>query len=1136
MSLSNEDTILKYWDETKAFEKSLVATSHLPEFVFIEGPPFSTGLPHYGHLVGSSIKDMVTRYKSQTGFHVKRQWGWDCHGLPIEFEIEKRLGIKTKQQVLEYGIDKYNEACREIVMKFREEWKHTIKRLGRWVDMENDYKTMDLSFMESVWWVISELYKKDLIYEGYKVCPYSMGCGTTLSNFEANNGSNYKDTLDYSIVVTFDVLFENNDKPVKALVWTTTPWTLPSNLMLCVNPKLTYEFVQIICAENNEPMSEFTYLVASSRKDEIFRFDTLNFQPPLPKNSKLKVIGQILGKELVGTKYKPMFPYFVSEYGEKAFKICADDYVQETSGTGIVHEAPAFGEDDYRICLRENLFGKSDLPPCPINANGIFVDPVIEWKGLNVKESEDSIVAYLKQVGHLFSKKKELHSYPFCWRSGTPLIYKVCNSWFIKVEHIRDQLKKNNQDTNWVPQHIRDHRFHNWLDNACDWDISRDRYWGAPIPIWRSKDGKEIFCPGSVREVEIRCGLPENTLKDIHLHHIQNLKVMSENGKDELIHCGKVTDCWLESASVPYASRHYPFSTDKVQFADFIAEGLDQTRGWFYTLAIIGTHLFGQFPFKNVIVNGIVQASDGCKMSKSKGNYDPPDKIFSEYGADALRLYLIDTPVVNAGDVKFETSALHDVRRKYHLMIDNVVKFYDQMIGLYEHKHKTKYVLSSIDKISTFTDLDILDNWILQCLNDLTTGIHSLMEQYKLNGISSHLFKFIDRISRWYMNLNKSRFKNCEKTPLDILGNCLYYFSIVCAPFTPFMAESIYLYLKDKFELRRLQSQLSQPQQTSQQLPQTLQIPQTLQLPQQLPRQLSSRPQQLSQQLQFEISVHLCQIPKVSVWKSDGNLLNLFDVFSDAVDLIRVVRTQRKNPSVKLAFNGITIISSDAKVLNQLKCIEKYIKDEMNIDSITYDTSEHDYVTYQIELDVGKLKKRESPPIDKKLIGKLISKIKTVDGSTAMKVHNSKSDLTINVDGNDVVILCDELVVKRTVVEREGYTSKISCNNLIIQFDNTITSHMMDRYYAKLFNRFYQDLRKKVGLLQSDDVDAGFISSDRVADLLKLHSKHVNNYTIQRFYSMDNIRITNEPSIIYCQEFDMEVAKVTIFIIRKLLK
>jgi isoleucyl-tRNA synthetase len=1019
----------------------------------------------------------------------------NCHGLPIEFEIEKKLGIKTRQQVIDFGIDNYNEACRAIVMEFRSEWKHTIRRLGRWVDMDNDYKTMDLSFMESVWWVFSQLYKKDLVYRGYKVCPFSIGCGTPLSHFEANN-DNYKDTLDYSIVVSFDLLLDKLanvkpfvDKIVKALVWTTTPWTLPSNLMLCVNPNFTYELVQIVSGDTNEPISEFTYLIASSRKDDIFRFDSLSFQPP--KNSKLKVVGSILGKDLVGIEYQPMFSFFVEDYGEKAFKICADEYVQETSGTGIVHQAPAFGEDDYRVCLKEGLFGKSDLPPCPINDNGIFVEPVTEWQGLNVKDSEDSIVSHLKQAGHLFSKKKELHSYPFCWRSDTPLIYKVCDSWFIKVEHIREELQKNNQQTNWVPQHIRDHRFHNWLGNANDWCISRNRFWGTPIPLWISKDGKEIFCPTSVRDIEIRCGLPEKSITDIHLHHLSKLRVMSENRKEELIHCGSVFDCWLESGSVPYASHHYPFSTNEVKFADFIAEGLDQTRGWFYTLAILGTHLFGRFPFKNVIVNGIVQASDGAKMSKRKKNYDPPDEVLNTYGADALRLYLIDTPVVTAGDIKFNTGALKDVVRKYHLMINNVVKFYDQMVGLYEHKHKTKYIMTPIDKISTFTDLDILDNWILQCLNELTTGIHSEMEQYRLNGISSHLFKFIDRISRWYMNLNKNRFKKCERTPLDVLGNCLYHFAIVCAPFTPFIAESVYLYLKDKFQ---------------------------------------------SSHLRFELSVHLCQIPKVDLWKSDGSLLSLFDTFSDAVDLIRVVRTQRKNPSVKLAFNAVTIVNKDITVINQLKSIEKYIKEEMNIDNIEYDTLESNYVTYQVELDVGKLKKRESPPVDKKIIGKLINKVKSVDQSTVKALYDSKLDLTINVDGKDVIILYDELLMKRIVLEKEGYTSKISSNNLIIQFDHTITQNMMDRYYAKLFNRFYQDSRKEAGLLQSDEVEVAYKTCDKIADLLKQHSKHVSKYTFQRFYSMNDIQVTNEASIVYCKQFDLEIGRVDIFIIRKLLK
>ena len=1101
MALRSEEDINKFWDSIHAFEKSLELTSAYPEFVFLDGPPFATGLPHYGHLVASTIKDIIPRYKSQTGFHVNRKFGWDCHGLPIEFEIEKQLGIKTKQEVLDFGIEKYNDACRAIVMKFREEWKHTIKRLGRWVDMENDYKTMDLSFMESVWWVFSELFKKDLVYRGYKVCPYSMGCGTTLSNFEANNG-NYRDVMDYSIVVSFELVCNEqllniinetclDKKTVHALVWTTTPWTLPSNLMLCVNPKMLYDFVQIYSADGNERLSELTYLIASSRKADIFNFDTL--QPPLPKDSKLKVVCSVLGDALVGLKYEPLFPYYVREYGSKGFKFCADNYVQETSGTGIVHQAPAFGEDDYRVCLKEQLFGKSDLPPCPIDANGRFIEPVTEWKGLNVKTSEDSIVAHLKQTNKLFTKKKELHSYPFCWRSGTPLIYKVCDSWFIKVEIIRDQLLKNNQQTNWIPQHIRDGRFHNWLKDANDWCISRERFWGTPIPLWMNKDGTEFFCPGSTRELETKCGLPNGSVNDIHLHNVKKLNVLSENGVDMLEHCGVVFDCWLESGSVPYASKHYPFESQTVKFADFIAEGLDQTRGWFYTLAIIGTHLFGEFPYKNVIVNGIVVASDGTKMSKSKKNYDPPDEVLNTYGADALRLYLIDTPVVNAGDVKFDSSALKDVVRRYHLMINNIVKFYDQMVELYEHTTKTKYSMSPIDKLGK--DLDLLDNWILQSLNELTTGIHSQMEQYKLNGISSHLFKFIDRVSRWYMNLNKNRFKKCQKTPLDVLGNCLYYFSIVCAPFTPFMAESIYLYLKDKDLLQNL-------------------------------------PQNLE-------SVHFCQIPSVDVWKSDGSLLDLFDIFSDVVDLIRIVRTQRKNPSVKLSFKSITIVNNDQTVIDKIKTIESYIRDEMNIDSIEYDSSESKYVNYKMELDVMKVKKRDHSTcsIDKKIIGKLINTVKAVDQLKVKELYESKSNLIVDIDGKKVEVFFDELQIKRTVIEQNDKVVKFSESKngaLIIQFDTSVTETMLDRYYAKLFNRFYQDSRKEAGLVQSDEVEVGYITSDKVSDLLKKHSKYVKNYTIQRFYSMNDLKVEENASVIYCRQVDIEVGKVNIFIVRKL--
>jgi len=579
-------------------------------------------------------------------------------------------------------------------MKYRSEWKDTINRLGRFVDMENDYKTMDKPYMESEWWIMSELFKKGLVYRGYKICPYSNGCATPLSKFEANQ--NFKDVSDYSITVSFESAESSiPNKKEKFLVWTTTPWTLPSNLMLCVHPELRYDYVEVVQKGKKSQINieeNVVYVVCSSLRESIFG------------NSTVKVLKTVTGNDLVGKSYHPLFRYFYNDYHSKgAFQICADEYVQETSGTGIVHQAPAFGEDDYRVCLREGIVSKTDKPPCPIDDNGKFVEIVKEWKGQNIKESEDSIVAYLKDTNCLFIKKKEKHQYPFCWRSDTPLIYKACDCWWIKVgtDEIRSELQENNQNTNWVPQHVRDNRFGNWLGGATDWCVSRNRFWGTPLPIWvNEKDEEDVICISSVEELEKLANLEKGSITDLHRHHIDHITIPSQKHPGSVLkRVEYVMDCWFESGSMPYASNHYPFSGKEVKFANFIAEGLDQTRGWFYTLSVLGNHLFGRAPFDNVIVNGIVLAEDGTKMSKSKKNYPDPNIVFDKYGADALRLYLIDTPVVNAGDVKFSEDGMHEVVRRYHMMIKNVVSFYDQMISLYNQQNECKYTLNRLSDL-----------------------------------------------------------------------------------------------------------------------------------------------------------------------------------------------------------------------------------------------------------------------------------------------------------------------------------------------------------------------------------------------------------------------------------------------------
>ena len=632
-----EKNILNLWKINETFEKSLQKTKKYPIFTFYDGPPFATGLPHYGHILAGTIKDIICRYATMKNNYVPRRAGWDAHGLPIEYEIEKKLGIKTKSQVIDYGIGNYNKECESIVMRCADQWKYTINRIGRWIDFDNDYKTMDTNFMESVWWVFKELWKKDLVYKGFKIMPYSNACNTPLSNFEAK--SNYKDIHERSVIVTFPLVNENN---TFFLVWTTTPWTLPSNIALCVNPNIIY--VKLFDNINNK-----IYILAESLINSIF------------KNKKnYNILEKMKGIELKNIKYIPIFNYF--EY-LNTFKILIDDFVLDDSGTGIVHLAPAFGEDDFRVCIENNLITKDGTNLiCPIDPNGSFTSKVKDFEGLKVKECDKEITDYLKSIGRLFKIINCVHSYPFCWRSDTPLIYKAVSCWFVNVEKIKDKIIENNKKINWIPGYVGEKRFHNWLKDTKDWCISRNRYWGTPLPIWVSDDMEEIVNIGSIDELSKLSGIK---LTNLHRHHLDKITIPSKMGKGKLKRVEEVFDCWFESGSMPYAQSHYPFENkdlfEKNFPADFIAEGLDQTRGWFYTLMVLSTALFDKPAFKNVIVNGLVLAEDGKKMSKRLKNYPDPLNIVNKYGADALRMYLIDSPVVKAESLRFKESGVRTI-------------------------------------------------------------------------------------------------------------------------------------------------------------------------------------------------------------------------------------------------------------------------------------------------------------------------------------------------------------------------------------------------------------------------------------------------------------------------------------------
>lgn len=640
------------------------------------------------------------------GYHVERRFGWDTHGLPIEHEIDKKFKISGKQAVMEMGLDKYNDECRAIVMRYSSEWRSTIERLGRWIDFDNDYKTMDTPFMESLWWAFKQLSDKGQVYRGHRVMPYSTVLTTSLSNFEANQ--NYQDVTDPAVVVSFPLV---NDPNTKLLAWTTTPWTLPTNLGLCVHPE--FEYVKILDEKSGDHYILLEKLMTTLYKD--------------PKKAKFKVVEKIKGKDMLGWTYEPLFDYYYDEFKDVAFKVLNGTYVTDDSGTGIVHQAPAFGEDDFNIAKEAGIVTEDRPPPDPLDETARYLARVKDFEGMHVKEADKHIVKALKTKGRLVVESQLRHSYPMCPRSDTPLIYRAVPSWFVRISEIVPKMLQNIESSHWVPSFVKDRRFANWIENARDWNVSRNRYWGTPIPIWVSDDGEERVTVGSIAELKELSGY-EGDLTDIHRDRIDHITIPSKQGKGQLKRTEEVFDCWYESGSMPFASQHYPFENEdkfhKSFPGNFIAEGLDQTRGWFYTLVVMGTHLFDKMPFQNCVVNGIVLAEDGKKMSKRLKNYPDPTLIMEKYGSDALRMYLINSPVVRAEPLRFKESGVKEVVQKVLLPLWNSYNFFDAQVALLKKVENVDYMW---DPTMESTNANVMDKWILASCQSLLEYVNQEM-------------------------------------------------------------------------------------------------------------------------------------------------------------------------------------------------------------------------------------------------------------------------------------------------------------------------------------------------------------------------------------------------------------------------
>ncbi|MBI4037648.1 isoleucine--tRNA ligase [Candidatus Curtissbacteria bacterium] len=787
-----EEEILKFWQKEKIFEKSIKNRKGKKKFTFYDGPPFATGLPHYGHILAMTIKDAITRLKTMQGYYVPRRLGWDTHGLPVEYEVEKEIGSTGKKEIEKMGVDKFNELCRNIVFRYTKEWEKTIDRMGRWADKENTYATLDTDYMESIWWVFKTLWDKGLIYKGFRSMPYCPRCGTPLSNFETNLG--YKDDVeDPSVYIKFQL---EEEPDTYLLAWTTTPWTLPGNAALAVNPKIKYVKVKVAGK----------YLILA--KDRLEVLDTF-------ENEK-----DVSFKDLVGKKYKPLFDYFETDRASKnemnylldpldakkvPYRILEADFVSTGDGTGVVHVAPAFGEDDMLLGQKEGLPSLQ-----PVDKNGeLTIEP---YKGTFVKDANNMIIEHLDQAGSLYKSETIKHTYPFCWRCETPLLYYAIGNWFVKVSSFREKLVANNSKIHWTPNHIKEGRFGKWLSEARDWSISRNRFWGTPLPVWQCGKCQEFTVIGSVAELKEKTtnfkslieasktlykeGKQKSSseLVDLHRPHIDAIIVKCGKCGADAKRIEEVLDCWFESGSMPYAQDHYPFENKKKwedNFpADFIAEGLDQTRGWFYTLHVLASALMDEPAFNNIIVNGIVVDKNGKKLSKRLRNYPEPDEVFDKFGADAMRFYLLSSPASAAEDVRFSAETVEETVRKFFLILWNVYSFFVTYANL-ENWTPSKNLAGPSSN-------HVLDKWILSKLNNLILEIQKGVDSYNLPKMTRPLQDFVSDLSTWYIRRSRDRVglaidnKSDKKCFFATTHYVLATFTKILAPFSPFISDDIF--------------------------------------------------------------------------------------------------------------------------------------------------------------------------------------------------------------------------------------------------------------------------------------------------------------------------------------------------------
>ena len=1027
-----EEEVLKFWQEKDIFKKSVSQREGAQDFVFYDGPPFATGLPHFGHFIPSTIKDIIPRYQTMKGKKVERRFGWDCHGLPIENLIEKELGINSKHEIEQMGIDKFNEACRASVLRYTSEWRKTITRMGRWVDFDNDYKTMNPEFMESIWWVAKSLWDKNLIYEGKYILPYCPRCSTVLSTHELAQG--YKDVQDQTVTVRFKITKAPDaidDKEITNgntyfLAWTTTPWTLPSNLGLCMGPEIDY--VKIL-----DKASGDYYIFAQARLSAYYK-----------NEDDYQIIYTRKGKEFVGAEYEPLFPYFAELSDSKvctekskqkcekgAFRMFNADYVSTEDGTGIVHIAPAFGEEDHKV------FAGSGVPEVePIDAECKFTKEVSDYEGRFVKDCDKDIMARLKNEGKLVKRDTIVHSYPHCWRCGSPLIYRGIGSWFVRVADHHDSLLKANSQISWQPSHIKEGRFGKWLAGSRDWAVSRNRYWGNPIPIWRcdNPECKDSVCIGSRQELKELSGIYPD---DLHKQFVDKITFPCKKCSGTMRRIPEVFDCWFESGSMPYAQQHYPFE-NKEYFeqhfpADFISEGLDQTRGWFYTLTILASHLFDKPAFKNCIVNGIVLASDGRKMSKSLRNFTDPVEAINKFGADAIRLFLMHSAVVKADEIRYSDDGVREILKSILIPWWNSYSFFVTYANIDKVTPTGHYFDSKLPS-------NPLDAWLLSITQKLISDVSQALDSYDLSAAIDPIVKFIDELNNWYIRRSRRRFwkseNDTDKTEAyESLYVALKTLSLVAAPFVPFITEEMYLNLKTSEDKE---------------------------------------------------SVHLCDYPVPNADWINEELEFKMETVQKAVSMGHSLRNQfnlkNRQPLASVAL--VTRNSEEKRVLAEM---EECIREELNVKKVEFHDREDELVEYKAKANFKVLGKELGP-----LMKQAAQVIATLTSEQIQSILDG-TKLSIEVSGNEVELDSEKVLVER--LEKDDL-KVLNDGTLTVGLDSKVTDELKKEGYVRDLIRGIQNQRKENGYNVTDRIKIKLSGDSDLQNAFTMFEDFIANETL----------------------------------------